>query len=537
VAHYAGDGVFAAANSVPVAMTVLPENSATSVSVFQVNNSWGTEPFPSGQFGTPLFLQAHVSTARVGGVDDSTPSGAVTFADTFNGVTSNIPGSYPLNAAGDAITQTGFYLLAPGNHSVSAAYGGDASFNPGASPTMSVAITRASTEVINDSQSNQTSTTGSFTLTVIVQTNAGFNPLTDSFGGIPTPTGTVTLFNGGTQLGNPVPIPNGTQSGYTANATVQATFQSSQLAPGTNTLTAVYSGDANYAGSTSNPFPMMVLYPTSTTVITSNPDPTEGTSVTFTAQVTSAHQGPAISGEVLFSGLQGNVDLVGLPMSAAVFNGTASVTITVGAGVIGPYVITALYTGDGTYFSSSNTTSIGVPTPDFSIGVSPMSQTISSGQTATYTLSLTAINGFNEQLIINCSGIPQGASCVPMSPTITVSGTSPVQVQLSVMTTPRSSRLPGTGPRSPANLRSLPVFVVATCMLMLLAVRRYRRKPTDFVFCVLLLAVIALGCSGGSGSGGAGISGTPSGTYTLTIAGNPPSGPGGHSTTFSLTVN
>ena len=56
-----------------------------------------------------------------------------------------------------------------------------------------------------------------------------------------TPTGTVTFYNGATALGSPVTLTNGT-----------ASYSTSSLLIGSYVISAVYSGDYNYTGSTSN---------------------------------------------------------------------------------------------------------------------------------------------------------------------------------------------------------------------------------------------------------------------------------------------
>ncbi|HTV82994.1 MAG TPA: Ig-like domain repeat protein [Acidobacteriaceae bacterium] len=100
------------------------------------------------------------------------------------------------------------------------------------------------------------------TLTVTVT-----SPLT------PSPTGTVTFMNG-TAVADPT---QGVQGAQPLDAHGQAVFSLSNLAAGTYSLTAVYSGDSNYATVTSTPVTFQVLALPSV-LITSNP-----TSVSTTA--------------------------------------------------------------------------------------------------------------------------------------------------------------------------------------------------------------------------------------------------------------
>jgi hypothetical protein len=59
--------------------------------------------------------------------------------------------------------------------------------------------------------------------------------------GLPAPTGTITFFDGATQLA-PVPV----------NGSGVATYSTTSLAPGMHSIEAVYSGDASFAASTAS---------------------------------------------------------------------------------------------------------------------------------------------------------------------------------------------------------------------------------------------------------------------------------------------
>jgi hypothetical protein len=69
------------------------------------------------------------------------------------------------------------------------------------------------------------------------------------------------------------------------------------------------------------------------------------------------------------------------------------------------------------------------PTPDFSLTVSPTSQTVNGGTSALVSLSVTAINGFSSQVSIQVSGLPAGVSFSPTS--ITIAPGTPQQISLS----------------------------------------------------------------------------------------------------------
>src|SRR5208283_4359084 len=104
-------------------------------------------------------------------------------------------------------------------------------------------------------------------------------------------TGTVIFDDGATSIGQGV-----------LNGSGVATFSTSTLSVGVNshTISAVYQGDANYSGSTSNSLTQTVVKNTTTTSLASTAGATTafGVITTFTATVTSS--GTLASGFVTF---------------------------------------------------------------------------------------------------------------------------------------------------------------------------------------------------------------------------------------------
>lgn len=147
------------------------------------------------------------------------------------------------------------------------------------------------------------------------------------------PTGTVTFYDGSTSLGT------GTLSSNVATLAV------SDLAVGTHSITAVYGGDSNYTGSTSAAVSVIIsaaLTTTTTTLVASPTSATSGTAVVLLATVSST----AVTGTVQFydgSTLLGTV---------TVAVGSASLTTTTLP--VGTDELTAVYSGDGTYATSTS---------------------------------------------------------------------------------------------------------------------------------------------------------------------------------------
>lgn len=77
----------------------------------------------------------------------------------------------------------------------------------------------------------------------------------------------------------------------------------------------------------------------------------------------------------------------------------------------GTRTVTASYAGDSNFSGSSSTTSVQVNVGDFSITATPATETISSGHTATYTISVTPIGGLTGTVALSCSGGPAGSTC------------------------------------------------------------------------------------------------------------------------------
>ena len=81
-------------------------------------------------------------TATVSSTEPGTPTGTVTFADGSTPL-----GSAPVTGGTASITTSS---LSPGDHQVTAAYGGDAAFDPSTSPVLVQTVNRAATSLVAD---------------------------------------------------------------------------------------------------------------------------------------------------------------------------------------------------------------------------------------------------------------------------------------------------------------------------------------------------------------------------------------------------
>ncbi len=144
-AHYGGDATYGSSNSNTFEVTVNPEQSTTTLSLFGNNASNGnplTSPYP---FGSLVNVRADVAGKSGQGI----PTGTVTFTDTFGPLpTTNaqtnppvaVVSNPPLNSQGNTAIGDAIISFDAGNHTISAVYSGDASFN-GSSSTQSVSFT------------------------------------------------------------------------------------------------------------------------------------------------------------------------------------------------------------------------------------------------------------------------------------------------------------------------------------------------------------------------------------------------------------
>ena len=205
-------------------------SSAACASSQSGSGSSNTTAVTLASSANPQTLGSSVTfTATVAplGNESGTPSGTMTF---FDGTTKL--GSASLGSSLTAAFTTS--SLALGSHSITAAYSGDSNFAGSASGVLVetiVAPTTISTTTTLSSSANPQVVGSGVTFTATV------SPSTSSSG---SPTGTVTFYDGTTDLGS-----------ATLDANLSASFSTSSLTQGTHSITAVYNGSTSFAASTS----------------------------------------------------------------------------------------------------------------------------------------------------------------------------------------------------------------------------------------------------------------------------------------------
>lgn len=302
--------------------------------------------------------------------------------------------------------------------------------------------------------------------------------------------------------GNPIPsivylIPSATPppaAVFTPQTSSSAALSLTTLAVGTHSITARYSGDANYSADSSAAVAVTVNPATSATAAMSSANPSfAGQSVTLTANVTS--NGPTPTGNVTFT--SGSTTLG----TIALTGGTAAYT-TSSFDTAGTQMITASYTGDANTQASSAQISQ-VVNAAFALapgGNGSTTLTVQAGQTVSAPINVTGAAGFSGQVTFACSGLPVNTSCSFSPATITVSGTPAVPTLLSVNTAANSTAsqmitTEGGGPGTVA------YGLVFASLLLFWPIRRREVRLGVLLICTFAFIALPLnGCSGGGGS-------------------------------------
>ena len=276
----------------------------------------------------PVLLRTSASSLAVTlstGSNPSTLADNLTFTATLTPATGNgsvqfldgattISGSIPLNNGSASFSTADLGL---GTHSITARYTGDNRLGASVSPALVQTVNKPNTSV---------------SLTLAAGTNPSLVGDTLTFTANVAPnsaTGTVVFFDGSNAISGDLALVGGA-----------ASFTTSALSFGTHSITAQYSGDASFNGSTSVVFSQTVNNPKANSVtslslaVGTNPS-VFGDSLTFTANVTPA----SATGTVAF--FDGSTPISG---NMALSGGTASLNIpALGAGT---HSITAQYSGD-----------------------------------------------------------------------------------------------------------------------------------------------------------------------------------------------
>jgi hypothetical protein len=375
-AVYAGDANYSASTSPAVSVTV--SKTATTTTVMPATTT------PTA--GSSLDVTATVSATGSG---TALPSGTVNFLlDNVSQGVIAVSTTAPITAA---VT---IPSVAAGAHVLAAVYSGDTTF--AASTSAPVSLTAAKTASVTTLTATPAILTLNSTET-LTATVAAANPV---LGAAYTFSGTVSFYDGTATLLGSATVTAGT-----------ATLSKVALAPNAaHSITAVYSGDANWTASTSTALLLAAATAPDTIVLTSNlATVTNGEALILTATVT-PNSLPAAgfeanpTGNVIFyngTNVLGTVALVAAPI------GDSSVatltTQTIPGGVAS---LSASYVGD-TYYNPSVSNVLTLSVEDFAIVPSPANPgtnlNIVQGQAGSAAFVITGLGGYNSDIQVVCA--------------------------------------------------------------------------------------------------------------------------------------
>ena len=275
-----------------------------------------------------------------------------------------------------------------------------------------------------------------------------------------------------------------------------------------------------------NPKPTPPALNSNTTLAVSANSADENQQLTFTATVTGLNP----TGNVSF--VSGSTTLG----TATVANGTATLAASFAAA--GTYAVTANYAGDSENLpSTSSAVSIAVTAPDFTVSVSPATASVTAGQSAAATLTVTPVAGYSGTVSFSCGTLPSGEMCSFAPASVTPANAMASSSKLTITTTAPSTatRREDGGPLNRIAYASIVFLLLLPRRLWQLKSRRIYSAMVIFFLMSGLLSLLACGHSPNS-AGTPTTPGTPTGTQTITVSTTDSTGKLSHSVTLQIMV-
>jgi hypothetical protein len=211
------------------------------------------------------------------------------------------------------------------------------------------------------------------------------------------------------------------------------------------------------------------------------------------------------------------------------------------------------FTVTGTAQTQTSNVALTVFLADFSVAVTPVLVNVSAGKSATYTITVTPINGFNQVVQLGVRGMPQATTATLNPPAVTVPGTVPVSALVTLATTVQTTRLwwpfPSSGIHPNFPVPGFPPWALFLAALALLAsliasanawiVTHKRAWAAVGTAMLLFFAAFLASCNEYPTTPPVSqqITGTPYGVFTLTVTGILGSNNSvTHTTTMNLSV-
>ncbi len=527
-AQYSGDASYNASTSAATTFTVTKNTpsvllgtgtgslsvvSGTTALTVGVENSSNAAAENSTGYALANSAVAPTGVVTVTGL----PGGTLTFPALSSFVN-------PTNLFVEGVANLPLPAETAGTYSVTVSYPGDTNYNA-ASATASVTIA-ASTGIATTTTAQTTaatSVTTTPTLTFLVMGTPAGGALT----------GTVTLYASGVELTS-ITIPTGATDTFGETLSLNGA-----LATGANQITVQYSGNTVYAPSFAT---ATVQNGGATTVTTPAVTLSNSGAITVVAGATTGN-----TSTIAVTPSGGFVGVVALTCAVAPTTGTSVPTCTVtgspltitgaaaGSATVtitttstttaGAYAVTVSGTATGaTVAATTVSLTVTAPvmaTPAVTLGGGTSITIATAGGSGTSAISVTPAGGFSGSVTLACA-VSAAASDTPTCSlsgpvTIAAGSTTPGSATLTVNTTAASAAM--EMPR----MRMLPIGGgIAAATLLFFLVPMKRRRIATLLGALVLIAMVGLstGCGGGGSSPtGGGNTGTPAGTYMVTVSG------------------
>jgi subtilase family serine protease len=496
VASYSGDTDYAASVSASVTITVGKSPSTTVV----------TPATLTPTAGSSLVVAAAVTSASTSSVN---PTGTVTFL--LDGV---IQGTGTVTSGSPSTASFTIPLITAGSHVLTATYSGDTNY--AASTSAPVAITASKGATVT----TVTATPPVLTIGTAETLAATIAPSAAVIGTVYTITGTVTFYDNGTTLLGTAPV----SSNVASLAGVSLANNVS------HSITAIYSGDANWLASESTALPLAATTMPDYVVLTSNSatvPPGQALVLTVTVTPTStpaigAEQNP--TGNVIF--YDGTTIIGTVALTPAPIGDSSTATLTTETLPGGQDVLSALYQGD-LYYDAEPSNLLTLDVEDFTITPSPSNPptnlNIVQGASGAASFVITGLGGFNNLIQVVCAVPSQDdMTCTASPQQLTAPGTVGFVIQTflpgeQAATTTASQRTPPVWPRAAggAALALLGFFLLPIGRRARIFTRRTSRRVLVLLLLLAGLGGAGIGCT--SVAGGVNGTGTPLGVATLKI--------------------
>jgi hypothetical protein len=427
IGTYSGDSTYGASASAPVTVTVTPEKDTLNISGWAVNPTDGNlYPLQAGMsipYGAEVYLDAEpvgVNEAHPALGQNTPATGAINFTDTAGTATKTA--AISLNSEG--LAEWVPPSLVVGNHTISAAYSGDASYSGStAASAATLTVFKGTTTIYL--QPMETSVAAGSNVTVDLLMYSDVLLLNGQL-----PTGTISVTLGGQTQTAASPFKSW---GTTGSAVEEAVVTFPAVPAGILPLTATYSGDANWFGASTlfgsveslatKPAPAMALTATATSFIPNQTVNLSGT-VTGTAALGVPKGSVYVTWEDGSSSL--NTALAATSATAAAW----TLSFPAWQMANGANTFIATFPGDANYSAQSSAPlTVTLNGSDFSLITTTQEVAVVQGKTGTGAIVITPVNSFSGTVAITCSA-PAGITCSPAtaSPTVGVGVTDAISI-------------------------------------------------------------------------------------------------------------